>query len=783
LQGEDTNPFTAISYARSVGGLDVFAVTDHVGFLTGEKWHDTQYQCAAQTEEGAFVALAGFEWAYGADHINVIGSRDFTTSARVGDLTQFYRWILDQALDGEGETMVCQFNHPGRTSYFSHFDDFAYNSAVDPYFALIELFSSEKPEYRKGSEQHEPWYIKALDQGWHVAPAGNQDNHYGRYGDVNAIRTGIWARGLTRAEIMEALRARRTFASEDRHTSLQFHLNGQWMGSTLPEPPGELSTKCLHFQIQVEGPQGVQDLLILSRGGRIVWSNHRPSRDQTTWNIDLSYIGASYYFAKVRLEDGALLYSAPIWVPGSAAGFVAPLTLPRGLSLIALPLVPDQDDPQKLFGFSHNRWASWDPTVGDYVRYPQPWTWFDSHTPGRAYWILLDQPTTVSVAGTPVDPQTPFAIALKRGWNQIGNPFLGDVKWDFSDVRVRRGADEKTLEQAQQAGWIECCAWGWKQEENNPNRGVYVLISDPTVIPGVQGWLEPWQGYWVKVQEDCALILPPSEETAPPPSKASFRPQDGRWTVQIVARTGDGFAATVMLGVTPRLADQGCETGLRAALPPPPPTGVAPTRAFLIDPTGQPLAVDLRSNCRTRQTWELVVEPGSQSAGTSETSGPPEVTLTWPTLGRTGPSNASLILVDRTTGAERSLGITSHYTYRPSRGETHRRFQIMVEPRPEPALQITSLQATRRPGSERGILIAFHVNRSADTKVTVSTLTGRVVSQVEPVQTRAAGWQQVVWAGRDESGRPVPPGAYLVEVVAWDGEGPPARAVRVVRIP
>lgn len=627
----------------------------------------------------------------------------------------------------------------------------------------IPLFNADRPDYRKGHEEHEPWYIMALDKGWHVAPAGNQDNHHGRYGDVNEIRTGIWASGLTEAEVMEALLARRTFASEDKDTSLEFHLNGHWMGSTLLDPPGEILSRCLHCQIRVEGPQGVADLMILSRRGQTVWSEHRPPRGKAIWDIDLTYVGASYYFVKVRLDDGSLLYSAPIWVPENAAGFAAQLALPRGLSLIALPVVPNQTDPWELFGFTDNRWARWNPTAGGYARYPEALTWFDSHTPGRAYWILLDQPQTVSVRGTPVDSQTPFSIALERGWNQIGNPLLSAVVWDVDAIKVRRGGEEKTLVQAQQAGWMEAYAWGWVLDGNG--RGRYVLVYDSSLIPGLEDRLKPWQGYWVKASVPCELVLPPPER-----NKEGGRILKDRrvgWTVRLQAQTEAG-TAEVILGVT-----EGRD--LAAAPPPHPPTGTEPIQSYLMDAAGQPRRMDLRRAARGQLTWEYVVATPAGIGG--------DVTLTWPESERTGPTNASLILVDRTTGSQCSLRTTNNYTYRPNRGETHRRFQIIVEPRPGPALQITFLQATPRRGSERGILITFQLNRSADAELKIATLAGRVVSHVEPIQTRAAGLRQVVWTGQDDSGRPVPPGIYLVEVMARDGQGPPARAVRTVKVP
>jgi hypothetical protein len=358
------------------------------------------------------------------------------------------------------------------------------------------------------------------------------------------------------------------------------------------------------------------------------------------------------------------------------------------------------------------------------------------------------------------------------------------VAWDLQALKVRRGAEEKTLAEARQAGWMEDFAWGWDQAA-----GQYVFIYDSSIVPGVADQLEPWKSYWVRAYVDCELILPP-----PPPQGAASRQQraedppraaDGRWTVRLVALADGKPVETVVMGVTPRLVvppSGGHEaltgtlrTGWQVGRPPEPPTGAAPTQAYFVDAAGQPLVVDLRQGTVAPQEWDYVVATRTGAAGS--------IVLTWPELGRTGPRDVSFTLVDLTTGKRQSLRTTGAYTYRPSRGEAQRRFQILVEPGHGTPLQITALQSTVTRGPEGAAQIAFQLTRSAVTEVTITTLAGRVVSGVERDQTRAAGLHQVVWPGRDEEGRPVPPGLYLVQVTATDEEGRQVQAVRTVRMP
>jgi len=65
--------------------------------------------------------------------------------------------------------------------------------------------------------------------------------------------------------------------------------------------------------------------------------------------------------------------------------------------------------------------------------------------------------------------------------------------------------------------------------------------------------------------------------------------------------------------------------------------------------------------------------------------------------------------------------------------------------------------------------------------VTVSVQSGgRVIRTLEQSRSRNAGIQQVVWDGRDQQGRALPPGAYTLVITAETTEGQVARATTPV---
>jgi len=450
-----------------------------------------------------------------------------------------------------------------------------------------------------------------------------------------------------------------------------------------------------------------------------------------------------------------------------------PPTLPAGLHMVSVPVQSEEADPREVFGFEGNRWARFDPTAksgqGDYVLYekdPAGYTRFGEPqaVPGRSYWVRLFQPTPVQVYGNLPDETQPFAVPLKQGWNQIGNPWLEDLTWDLGALQVQLGGTMKALQELQAGEGIEPYAWRWDGSS-------YRLIYDNTMIPNVGHVLPAWEGAWVYAHTDCALILPPLRQHRGAGSTSSRAPGQG-WTMRLCARTDAGHGEAV-LGVAP----QG--RGLAVGPPPDPPTEAGGVKVRVLK-EGVPLAMEVREGSAGKQEWEVVVHWGPKPE--ARRGQPGEVVLTFDGAGRV-PREVSLWLVDSVTGRRLSLRTQSAYRFVAREGETQRRFRIIAEPGRGNPLQITALQVAPMRGPERGAQITFQLNRSADTEVNLLTLTSRLVSPVERGRSRAAGLHQVVWTGRDTAGRPVPPGVYLVEVIARDEEGQQVRAVRTVKVP
>ena len=206
-------------------GLDVAALTDHSRwaslFLDLAKapgwtgidprgWRQTIALAEAANADGEFVALHGFEWSHAAyGHMNVWDSERFTDPLRtVPTMGRFWRWLERRGQDG-----LAGFNHPGTGRL--RFGGFGYRPAMAQRLVSLELFNKLEDYLLKDTDRGlESPLNQCLNAGWRVGLLGVTDEHGPDWGHPDGKgRAGLWLRELTRAGVLEALAARRFFAS------------------------------------------------------------------------------------------------------------------------------------------------------------------------------------------------------------------------------------------------------------------------------------------------------------------------------------------------------------------------------------------------------------------------------------------------------------------------------------------------------------------------------------------------------------------------------------------
>ncbi|NQT14171.1 MAG: CehA/McbA family metallohydrolase, partial [Planctomycetes bacterium] len=206
-------PSDAHCYAREEAKLAVFSLTDHLEYVDDAEWLDSREVAWDANQDGEFVAIPGLEWTKKWGHLNIF---DPKTRHWPADPQEFYA-----ALAAAG--VVAKFNHPGDGTK-SH-AGLAYSEVGDKAIQLTEV--------RRDVE--EKAFIRALNNGWHIAPEGSDDTHRPNWGNCGTW-TGILAPGLSKRNVLDALANRRCYATRDRNCRLHFTANGAVAGSIVEGP-------------------------------------------------------------------------------------------------------------------------------------------------------------------------------------------------------------------------------------------------------------------------------------------------------------------------------------------------------------------------------------------------------------------------------------------------------------------------------------------------------------------------------------------------------------------
>ncbi len=338
-------PQQAFATAQACG-LDFLALTDHSYAISDPEWADTLARAEEATQDGVFVALRGFEYTQGAEgHINVYNTVrhatralvpgctycDYTPNLEPGVTVQgFYPWLAitgTQAVDGLGTVM--QFNHPG----WMNFNDWRYHPEVEDVAELEEVGNGWGVSY---TFSYDEW-IRSLDYGWQVAATNNSDNHELGWGCITPHRTGVVMPedpGLTKENLLAALRARRTFASEDANFDLFFTANGYWMGSELPNN-GQLLIDTWAEDPDISDTVALVQLVTTQ--GQVITAT-QPGTPGYHWTFALPIAaGSQYFFILVEQTDGDRIVSSPVWTSGTDDIRVTDLAVQPSLPTIYSP--------------------------------------------------------------------------------------------------------------------------------------------------------------------------------------------------------------------------------------------------------------------------------------------------------------------------------------------------------------------------------------------------------------------------------------------------------------
>jgi hypothetical protein len=246
-------------------GLDFFAITEHnhdkgdgKGDRKDGKMIATQPQlyngpptslvktADTMNKPGRCVTLYGQEFSTisSGNHMNIFDVGKVIDVPN-GKFDQLVTW-LESNKDSQGAVALAQFNHPatGREDRDYGRDDFGTGNEANwvqemaPHVSLIEVLNAPALKFGIGqrTEDHQSQYFRYLNLGFHLAPSVGQDNHYKNWGTSTDARVAAITADFTRPGIINALRKRHAYATEDKNLRLVFRIGAALQGDIVDPP-------------------------------------------------------------------------------------------------------------------------------------------------------------------------------------------------------------------------------------------------------------------------------------------------------------------------------------------------------------------------------------------------------------------------------------------------------------------------------------------------------------------------------------------------------------------
>ena len=353
-QSGQYGPADAFNYARG-RGLDFLLESEHNHYFDGSSGTNTSASPSTAINRYAagrtamatsnannpnFLALYGMEWGVisNGGHLNIINGDKLaaweynSSNQLLGDLFVAKNDYANLYTTMKARGWVGQFNHPSTSD--SQFKIgttvFGYHADGDEVMVGAEImntsaFSANTTETETSRSSYEGAYNKLLENGFHVAPTTNQDNHCANWGASYTNRTGVLlptGTTLNEANFVAAMKARRVYATMDKNSQLIVTANGNLMGSRFNNSGAlnlvaNFANSAGRSVSQVQWYEGVPQ-----RGGTVTLLASTATHSFTP------AAGEHFYYAKLTQDDGKILWSAPVWVTqGTGGGDTTPPTV------------------------------------------------------------------------------------------------------------------------------------------------------------------------------------------------------------------------------------------------------------------------------------------------------------------------------------------------------------------------------------------------------------------------------------------------------------------------
>jgi hypothetical protein len=315
-------------YGREIGLLDFCALSDHDWELlehqrnkNGRGVNELLSITRRLNQDGRFVTLCGYEWMGDEGHINVYFLDEDVCEVRPGKVTLLHshersesmRDLVDFFSDRQDVVLIPHFSH-------------GFTWSVEPETEILpvaEVYSQWGSSENKSTNGKRDGGRQMLDSGVRFGFIGGSDSHHGMPGQCGYSskyytlndREGlacVLAPCLSRSDLFDAIRARRTYAVTGERMLIDFKLQGISMGGALKDRLKERLTAT----VVAGGTAPLEKIEIIAHGGEVS-AIYEPQGDmilERTLTIRRVPADVEYYYLRVTQKDGEMAISSPIWV-------------------------------------------------------------------------------------------------------------------------------------------------------------------------------------------------------------------------------------------------------------------------------------------------------------------------------------------------------------------------------------------------------------------------------------------------------------------------------------
>lgn len=192
------------------------------------------------------------------------------------------------------DDLICSFNP--KSNNLECFDYMKFSNYGDSIFTLMDITNRD-------SNSKSPFYLnlynEALDNGWHISPISTK------------FITKILATDLNKDSILNGLKNKRTYVTNNANLNLEFTINNSHMGAIIQNPSK------LNFNISAidsNYQNKIKKIYIISNNNKVLKNidcNSYLTKSEFTLKEFEKY---SYYYLIIMQENKKTTVSAPIWV-------------------------------------------------------------------------------------------------------------------------------------------------------------------------------------------------------------------------------------------------------------------------------------------------------------------------------------------------------------------------------------------------------------------------------------------------------------------------------------